>query len=101
MTTGCTSAHWGAVDETADPAAFIRYLDTVSSLDTIRQVRHRTYGLLQVREGQHLLDIGCGVGDGVQALARRVGASGRVVGIDRSVVMMAEARRRAQGLNLP
>jgi ubiquinone/menaquinone biosynthesis C-methylase UbiE len=37
----------------------------------------------------------------VQALARRVGTAGRVVGIDRSEVMIAEARTRALGLNLP
>jgi ubiquinone/menaquinone biosynthesis C-methylase UbiE len=101
MTTECTSAHWAAVDQTTDPAAFIRYLDTVSALDTIRRVRQRTYDLLQIREGHHLLDIGCGLGDDVQALARRVGASGRAVGIDRSRSMIAEARKRVEGLNLP
>jgi ubiquinone/menaquinone biosynthesis C-methylase UbiE len=101
MTTEYMAAHWGAVDQTADPATFMRYLDTVSALDTIRRVRDRTYDLLQVREGHRLLDIGCGLGDDVQALARRVGARGRVVGIDRSGVMIAEARKRAQGLNLP
>jgi ubiquinone/menaquinone biosynthesis C-methylase UbiE len=101
MTTEYTVTQWGAVDKTADPAAFIRYLDTVSALDTIRRVKHRTYDLLQVREGHHVLDIGCGVGDDVQALARRVGGGGRVVGIDSSEAMIAEARQRIEGLNLP
>jgi ubiquinone/menaquinone biosynthesis C-methylase UbiE len=101
MTTEHAATHWDAVDQTAEPGAFIRYLDTVSALDTIRRVKRRTYDLLQVREGHHLLDIGCGVGDDVQALARRVGPAGRVVGIDRSEVMIAEGRKRAQGLDLP
>lgn len=101
MTTDYTATHWDAIDQTADPGAFIRYLDTVSALDTIRRVKRRTYDLLQVREGHNLLEVGCGVGDDVQALARRVGPAGRVVGIDRSEVMIAEARERARGLDLP
>jgi ubiquinone/menaquinone biosynthesis C-methylase UbiE len=101
MTSECSSERWGAIDQTAEPAAFIRYLDTVSALDTIRRVKQRTYDLLHVRQGHQLLEVGCGVGDDVQALARRVGAAGRVVGIDRSRAMVAEARRRAEGLNLP
>src|SRR5262249_38821355 len=67
----------------------------------VRRIKRRTYDLLQVRQGHHLLDIGCGVGDDVQALARRVGRRGRVVGIDRSRAMIAEAKKRIEGSNLP
>lgn len=95
------STRWGAVDDTSDPSEFIRYLDRVSALDTIRQVKQRSYELLQVQDGHHLLEVGCGVGDDVQALARCVGTAGRVIGIDRSQVMIGEARKRAEGKNLP
>lgn len=54
-----------------------------------------------MKTGAHLLDIGCGPGDDVRALAQMVGSTGRVVGVDNSEAMIAEARKRAEGLNLP
>lgn len=96
-----TVTRWHAVDETSDPRAFIEYLDRVSSLEMMRRLKARTYDLLSPREGHQLLDVGCGLGDDVRNLARRVSATGRVVGIDGSAVMIAEARHRSKGLNLP
>jgi ubiquinone/menaquinone biosynthesis C-methylase UbiE len=54
-----------------------------------------------VHEGQHLLDVGCGLGDDVRALASMVGASGRVVGLDNSEQLLAVARRRSDGVENP
>ena len=45
--------------------------------------------------GQHVLDIGCGCGDSALELARRVGASGSVRGVDISLPMLEHARQRA------
>jgi SAM-dependent methyltransferase len=92
---------WGAVDRATDPREFVRYLDTVSGLESIQRIKQRTYDLLDIREGHQLLDVGCGTGDDVQALARRVGCMGRVVGVDGSESMVAEARRRVRDAKLP
>jgi 2-polyprenyl-3-methyl-5-hydroxy-6-metoxy-1,4-benzoquinol methylase len=50
--------------------------------------------------GMRVLDVGCGAGDVSFLLARMVGPSGTVVGVDRSedAVAMANARARAMGL---
>ena len=50
--------------------------------------------------GMRVLDVGCGAGDVSFLLARMVGPSGAVVGIDRSedAVTMANARAQAMGL---
>ncbi len=50
--------------------------------------------------GMRILDVGCGAGDVSFLLARMVGPSGAVVGIDRSehAVTMANARAQAMGL---
>ena len=101
MTTEYMATQWGAVDQTTEPQAFVRYLDTVSALETIQRMKQRTYELLQIRDGHQLLDVGCGVGDDVQGLAKRVGVTGLVVGVDCSETMLAEARKRVMGLNLP
>jgi ubiquinone/menaquinone biosynthesis C-methylase UbiE len=101
MTTEFMATRWGAVDQAAEPCAFIRYLDTVSALETIQRIRQMTYDLLQIREGHRLLDVGCGLGDDVQALAQRVGCTGHVIGVDCGETMVAEARDRLVGKNLP
>ena len=46
--------------------------------------------------GQQVLDVGCGTGLNFPLLQERIGASGTIVGIDRSAEMLARARRRAQ-----
>lgn len=48
-----------------------------------------------VAPGEHVIDVGCGCGDTSLALARQVGSSGQVTGIDISVQMLAQARQRA------
>jgi ubiquinone/menaquinone biosynthesis C-methylase UbiE len=49
--------------------------------------------LLEVRPGDRVLDIGCGPGLAVSVAAARLGA-GLAAGIDRSQVVIAQARRR-------
>src|SRR4051794_40629576 len=46
------------------------------------------------RSGEHALDVGCGCGATVLELARRVGASGRVHGVDISAQMLSRAKER-------
>ncbi len=48
--------------------------------------------------GEHVLDIGCGCGASTIALAQRVGAQGRVVGVDISEPMLERARYRTDEL---
>ena len=50
----------------------------------------------RIRAGMACLDMGCGAGHVALALARRVGASGRVLGIDLDPVNVASARRKAE-----
>jgi SAM-dependent methyltransferase len=49
----------------------------------------------RVQAGERVLDVGCGCGDTTLAVARRVGAGGRAVGVDLSAPMLARARERA------
>jgi ubiquinone/menaquinone biosynthesis C-methylase UbiE len=87
------------VDRSADPERFVRAVDRLRRV--WQALRQRTYGLLDVHLGDHLLDVGCGTGEAVQELAALAGGGGRVVGVDRSETMIREARRRASGSKLP
>jgi ubiquinone/menaquinone biosynthesis C-methylase UbiE len=51
-----------------------------------------------VQPGEVVLDVGCGCGATSLELAARVGASGRVVGLDLSAPMLERARERGAGL---
>jgi SAM-dependent methyltransferase len=49
-----------------------------------------------IRAGERVLDVGCGCGETSLELGRRVGASGSVLGVDVSHVMLERARARAR-----
>jgi ubiquinone/menaquinone biosynthesis C-methylase UbiE len=94
-------AEFADVDSAADRGYFINYLDRVNELQMVTQYKRLTYALLEPGDGARLLDVGCGTGDDVRALAERVGSVGRVVGVDVSESMVAEAAARSEGSTLP
>ena len=53
-------------------------------------------GAIPAGSGQSVLDVGCGTGATTLALARRLGTTGRAVGIDISETMIGLARTRAE-----
>jgi SAM-dependent methyltransferase len=72
------------------------WVDTQRSLDRLFQpFEDLLVEQVAKRGAQHVLDIGCGTGSTTLAIARRVGANGRVVGVDISEPMIALARERA------
>lgn len=52
--------------------------------------------VLSPHPGEFILDIGCGTGETVIQLADAVGPSGRVVGVDISLLVLEEARGARQ-----
>jgi SAM-dependent methyltransferase len=83
------------VDETGAAESYAGYLDGVRGIEAVAEWKERSFALLAPRPGAHLLDVGCGTGDDVLALADRVRPGGRATGIDASAAMIDEARRRA------
>ncbi len=55
----------------------------------------------QLLPGATVLDLGCGAGMDAVIAARRVGPTGKVIGIDFSEAMLERARRANQPQNLP
>lgn len=58
-------------------------------------LRLRTIARLNLRPGDVVLDAGCGTGLSFAALFAAVGEGGRIIGIESSPAMMAQARARA------
>jgi len=76
------------------------YLDTVTATDFAQVYKKRTYALMSIRPNAVILDVGCGTGEDVIAMARLVGPGGQVIGVDKNPAMIAEGWKRAEGLGL-
>lgn len=96
MTTieGATLGAFSYVDADSETATLIAALDEQASLPAIQRLRAAAAELLRPQLGARLLDVGCGTGEVVRALAGLVGADGAVVGVEPSTTMLDEARRR-------
>lgn len=92
---------FSSVDQQATPTTFVTHLDKITALDQALAYKRQTYDLLQIQPGQRLLDVGCGAGDDVRAMAERVGATGQVIGVDSSATMIDTAQERTRGTTLP
>lgn len=65
----------------------------------LARYQERLWGALDIRAGDHVLDVGCGTGLTTRE-AGRAAASGSALGIDVSVPMLTRARRQAQAEGL-
>lgn len=83
------------MDSSGDARAFIAYLDEAG--DLMAGLKREMIAALDLEPGDGALDVGCGTGDDLSSLAAVVGPSGRVVGVDRSGDLVAEARSRTRG----
>ncbi|MGI9601002.1 MAG: class I SAM-dependent methyltransferase [Acidimicrobiales bacterium] len=57
-------------------------------------LRRRAVQRLKLRDGDHVLDMGCGTGTSFELLRAQVGHTGRVTGVDLSDAMASVARQR-------
>lgn len=78
-----------------------QYLSKVSRTPAAQAYKHRTFEVLAVQPGHHLLDVGCGTGEDASRLAERVGARGRVVGVDIDPGLIRDAETHFAEANLP
>ena len=83
------------VDRSDDPAGRVRYLDAVRAQGRVGEQKRMTLEMMHLNEGDAGLDVGCGTGDDVIAIARIVGPKGYAAGVDMSETMIEEARKRA------
>jgi ubiquinone/menaquinone biosynthesis C-methylase UbiE len=80
-----------------------RYYDIVTSILLLgreRAFRERLINLAGIKEGETVLDVGCGTGTLAIAAQRRVGQAGTVYGIDASSEMIGKANKKAQKAKL-
>jgi SAM-dependent methyltransferase len=88
----------GASDQSAywNGAGANRWSEGCNAPDAVfAPIAELLYARARPAPGERVVDVGCGCGATAVELARRVGPTGRAVGVDISAAMIAEARRRA------
>ncbi len=95
------SGGFSEVDLAPRPEAYVQFMDDANSMAFFQTAKALTYARLALQPGEALLDIGCGSGGDVRAMAGIVGPNGRAVGLDGSETMIAAARERSAGSSLP
>lgn len=75
------------------------YLDSAAQL--MAGIKQRSFELMALKRGQRVLDLGCGPGTDTAALARMVGSTGEVHGVDydEAMVARADAHAKADGVS--
>ncbi len=89
-----SSSNWGADSPASETLG--DYLEELAEDPFLRGVAVRSLDLMRLRSGQRVLDAGCGTGILLEALARAVGPTGRVVGLDHNPAFLTEARQRIE-----
>jgi len=91
-------AEFGAVDASSDPDALIGFLDAATSVTGLGEAKGRLLEQLALGQARTALDVGCGTGADLAAMARRMPPGAQVSGVDASETMIAEARQRTANL---
>ena len=95
---------------TIEDTAFVRFWNDVLApkfirfkhilVDGLSRHSETVFPALPVREGDHVLDVGCGFGDTALKLSSRVGSAGSVVGIDCCDAFLDYARAEVRARSL-
>ncbi len=77
------------------------FMDMVLFRGKLSELRQRTANLARLQPGETVLDVGCGTGTLAIEVQQRVGATGRVFGIDPGAQQITRARYKAARRKLP
>jgi 2-polyprenyl-3-methyl-5-hydroxy-6-metoxy-1,4-benzoquinol methylase len=87
--------------DTAQHQFLARFLEDVAALPVVAECFKLQLGLLNIKPGNQVLDVGCGIGLQALAMAELAGPKGKVVGTDISTVMIDIAKNRTASSGLP
>lgn len=88
------------LDQSDNADFLIKSMEAHYQLDSMKAIKRRALDSLNLKFGDSVIELGCGLGCDAELLADRVGKAGRVVAIDASSRMINEARKRSSHANV-
>jgi ubiquinone/menaquinone biosynthesis C-methylase UbiE len=85
-----------AVDAAGDPGRFVACLALLAGIPFFGDYKRDSMKALGLSPGDAVLEIGCGLGRDLAAMAGQVGPAGLAVGLDASLVMLGRAAREGR-----
>src|SRR3954470_13342825 len=86
-----TASGFPSLDSAGDAERYVQYLDAQAATPFWQAAKRASIDALELPQGSTALDVGCGPGDEVRAMAA---VTGTAVGVDASRTFVEEARRR-------
>lgn len=87
---------YAGVDASPSSESLIAGMDTVTRWPAVQQLRAWESERMRLRDGETLLDVGCGSADAGLAIVAAAGPRARLEGLDASETMLSVARERAE-----
>src|SRR4051794_40077078 len=87
--------------DTAEIDVLVNFLEMANNFPSVRDGFEEQLKLLDIQAGYTVLDLGSGIGDRAWEMAKMVGLSGRVHGIDLSETMVRISKERYESSGLP
>jgi ubiquinone/menaquinone biosynthesis C-methylase UbiE len=75
-------------------------MDVMTALPSIERIKKTAIELMKLQNGDVVLEAGCGASIDAELIAHKIGASGKVIGIDNSKKMLALAEERKNSSNI-
>jgi len=87
--------------DSSDSEFLIQFLVDANRIPSVLESFRSQLDLLGIRQGDQVLDIGCGIGERAAQMGELVGPTGKVVGTDISEVMVAASKQSYGESDLP
>jgi len=84
------------LDNSQNIQNFVKCLELQQSLDLYKCYKQKTFQKMQLKPGDSVLEVGCGTGNDAILLTKYVGKTGKVTAVDRSQLMLNQAREGAE-----
>jgi len=88
------------LDNSPDADYLIASMDVMSSLDSIQAIKKRAIEAMSLKNGDIVLEVGCGHGEDAETIGQIVGDAGSVIAVDLSYRMIEEAKHRSKQANV-